>query len=326
MRDNIKSLMILILMLCLVMVGCTAEAPINDESGFVEENENNDSTFPREVVDGLGNKVIIEEKPKRIISGIPSNTEILYALGLEDSIIAVSDYCDYPAEALDKEKIGGYEALNTERIIELNPDIFFTYGNGDEKAVSIIEDSGITVVRFEPESIEEVFETINLFGEITGEEMKAAEIVEELSQKRDDILEKVKDREPISVFYEIWDEPLMAAGLGSFMDELITLAGGVNIARDAEGAYPIFSQEALVERNPEVYLVPADHVINFYNMTEDEKSQKINEVKSRPGYSEITAVKNNQVYLLEPNIVSRPSVRIVEGLELVARAIHPEAF
>lgn len=324
MKNKVRFLIVLMLILSVGIVGCAVEAPI--ESNPTDISENADPSFPREIVDGLGNKITITSKPVRIISGVPSHTEILYALGLEDQIIAVSDYCDYPMEALNKEKVGGYEALNAERIIELNPDILFIYGEGEENVTSIIEGAGITIARFEPESIQEVFETIITIGEMTGEEKKAEEIVADLSKERDSIIEKVKDQEPVSVFYEIWDEPLMAAGPGSFMDELINLAGGINVAGDADGAYPIFSQEALIERNPQVYLVPADHVVDFYVMTDEERDQKINSVVNRPGFSEITAIKNNRIYVLEPNIVSRPSVRIIQGLELVARALHPEKF
>lgn len=324
MKDRMKLLTILTLLISLLIVGCTVEAPTNEESVAVEENS--DTVFPREVVDGLGNKVSIEKKPERIISAVPSHTEILFTLGLEEHIIGVSEFCDYPVEALDKEKIGGYKTLNTEKIIELNPDIVFVYGEGDEEAIGLLESSGITIARFEPESIQEVLDTIVMIGEMTGKETLAEEVVVELSQKTDEVLAKIEGREAVPVFYEIWHEPLMAAGLGSFMDELITLAGGTNIAKDADGAYPIFSIEALVERNPEVYLMPADHVIDFYAMTEEEKNQKIDEVKNRPGYSEVAAIKNNRIELLEPNIVSRPGIRIVEALELVAKAIHPEAF
>ncbi|SET32572.1 iron complex transport system substrate-binding protein [Natronincola peptidivorans] len=324
MKHKIQVIIALVLLLTFMVTGCAVENPVVEEPVAVQEDGVND--FPREVTDGLGNKVVIEKQPEKIISAVPSHTEILFALGLEDKIIGVSEFCDYPIEALEKEEIGGYKTLNIEKIIELSPDIILVYGNGDEEAIAQIKASGITIARYEPESIEDILEAILSIGEITGMEMEAKAIVNELTERRDEVLAKVKTVDTVKVFYEIWHEPLMAAGPGSFMDELILLAGGENIAGDAEGAYPIFSIEALVERNPEVYLMPADHVVDFYNMTEEEKLEKINQVTIRPGYTEISAVKNNRIELLEPNIVSRPGVRIIEALESVARAIHPELF
>lgn len=324
MKDKMKMLVILMLLVSLVIVGCTPEAPINEKPAVVEENSNEE--FPRELVDGLGNLLAIEKLPERIISAAPSHTEILFALGLENNIIAVSGFCDYPAAALDKEKIGGYQSLNTEKIIELSPDMVFIYGEGDEDVVKLLEAAGIIVVRFEPESIEEVFETIIAFGEITATENKAQEILQDLVERRDTVVEKVKNQQPVRAFYEIWHDPIMTAGPGSFMDELISLAGGENIAGDAEGAYPIFSLEALVERDPEVYLIPASHDVDFYTMTEEQKNERIHEIISRTGYGTLTAVKENRIQLLEPNIVSRPGNRIIDALELVAKALYPELF
>ncbi|AKL94466.1 ABC-type Fe3+-hydroxamate transport system, periplasmic component [Clostridium aceticum] len=317
MNKKAKLLIMGLLIISVVLAGCAS--PANTE-------ENLEAGATIEVTDGLGNIVSLNEEPKRIISAVPSHTEILFALGLEEHIIAVSEYCDYPVEALDKEKIGGYKNLNIERIIELEPDILFIYGEGDEEVVQQILASGITVARYEPETIEEIFETIISMGEVTGREETAEAIVGELTAKKDNILEKIKDQEVVGVFYEIWDEPLMTAGSGSFMDELINLAKGENIAADGEGAYPIFSIEALVERNPQVYLLPASHVMAFDEMTEKDIQERIDEIKSRPGFGEISAIQHNRVGLLEPNIVSRPGIRIIEALEAVARAIHPNVF
>lgn len=329
MKIKARGLIVLVLFITLVFVGCTTKSPTLDEmeekDGNITQEEGN-SIFPREIIDGFGNKVTIDKKPERIITAVPSHTEILFALGLEDNIVAVSEYCDYPAGALDKENIGGYKTLNTERIIELQPDILFVYGDGDDDAIEQVDSAGITIVRYEPESIEEVLETIISIGQVVGEEEKAEEIRNQLIEKKEEVLDKIKNQQQKRVFYEIWDEPLMAAGPGSFMDELIVLAKGKNIASDAEGGYPVFSIEALVERDPEVYLIPANHVQNFDKMTDKEKNQRITEIKNRPGYEDITAIKNDRIELLEPNIVSRPGIRIIEALEIIAKAIHPDIF
>lgn len=326
MKKNIQKLIVLLLLLTLVFVGCSTYVADSNENNMENDNIelNGDSSYPREIVDGYGNKIVIEEKPERLITTIPSQTDILFALGTEDNIVAISDYCDDYGHAL--ERIGGYKNLNIEKIIDLEPDIVFVYGEGDEDAIRQIESVGITTVKYELESINQVMETITSIGQILDKERKAEEIVNELLLKKEEVLEKIKDVETKKVFYEVWHEPLMAAGPDSFIDELITLAKGENIAYDAEDGYAIFSVEALVDRNPEVYLVPANHVQDFDIMTKEIVDEIVEEIKNRPGYSEIDAIKNNRIEILEPNIVSRPGIKIMDAFEMIARAIHPEVF
>ncbi|SFH52914.1 iron complex transport system substrate-binding protein [Tindallia magadiensis] len=262
---------------------------------------------------------------QRIISLSPSQTENLFALGLDDSVIGVSDYCDYPQEVFEKEKLGSSWTINVERIIELKPDIVFVYGESHEEALELMRELNIKVVNVEPENVEEVFESIIKTGELTGKSNEAYEIVKALRVEKRKIVERVNELEPIPVFYQVWDEPLQTAGPESFIHELITLAGGYNIARNTEGAYPMYSVEALIEENPEIYFMPP-HVADFDNMTEEIANSLREEVKNRPGYDQIKAIQNDRIELLEPNIVSRPGVRVIEGLEIFASAMHPEEF
>src|SRR5690606_2361232 len=136
-------------------------------------------------------------------------------------------------------------------------------------------------------------------------------IVSEMEQKRDNIINKVKDKEKVRVFYQVWDEPLMTAGPGSYINELINLAGGENIGVDGDGAYPQYSAEAMIEKDPEVYLAPA-HTAENFTLSQEEMKELKNTIKSRPGYEVMSAVKNDRIELLEPNIVSRPGVRVIE--------------
>lgn len=319
MKINRIGLIILAIMLSMtLLIGCSSK--VEDSTTTQQPQE---TVYPMEIVDGLGNTVTINKKPERIISIAPSQTEILFALGLEDKIVAVSDYCDYPAEALEKEKVGSSWTTNTEKIIELTPDIVFVFGEGQAEANEQIAAAGITIVKFEPESIEEVLASITTIGKITGTDAKAEEIIADMTAKRDKLIEMVKGQPIKKVFYQVWDEPLMTAGVGSFIDELIRLAGGVNIAADAEGAWPMFSAEALVEKDPEVFILPA-HIGGNMGLSTTEVEELIAGVKARAGYEAITAVKNDRVVAVEPNIVSRPGVRIIEALELFVKAIHPD--
>lgn len=323
MKKNKMNYVILGLVLLVVFLGgCQSQGP-TVQGPSIEDEYNDD--FSATVVDGLGDEVTIDRLPERIISIAPSQTEIIYALGIQHKLVAVSDSCDYPAEALTKEKVGSSWGINIERVIELEPDLVFVYGEGDLEAVAQMEAAGITVVKYMPESIEEIFSLIEDTGKLTNTSEMAQELIDTMTARRDNILEKVKGQPVKRVFYQVWDEPLMTAGTGSFIDELIQLAGGENIAADGSGAYPQFSTETLVERDPEIFLAPA-HMEEAMNLSEEEKTQLINQIKSRPGYGEITAIQNNEIHLLEPNIVSRPGTRIIDALELIARAIHPEAF
>ncbi|GAB6087404.1 ABC transporter substrate-binding protein [Alkaliphilus crotonatoxidans] len=323
MKKNKMNYVILGLVLLVVFLGgCQSQGP-TVQGPSIEDEYNDD--FSATVVDGLGSEVTIDRLPERIISIAPSQTEIIYALGIQHKLVAVSDSCDYPAEALTKEKVGSSWGINIERVIELEPDLVFVYGEGDLEAVAQMEAAGITVVKYMPESIEEIFSLIEDTGKLTNTSEMAQELIDTMTARRDNILEKVKGQPVKRVFYQVWDEPLMTAGTGSFIDELIQLAGGENIAADGSGAYPQFSTETLVERDPEIFLAPA-HMEEAMNLSEEEKTQLINQIKSRPGYGEITAIQNNEIHLLEPNIVSRPGTRIIDALELIARAIHPEAF
>lgn len=318
------SLLLVVILLFASLVACTKseDGQVVDEGSKVieqgEENKangNGDNNYPLEVEDAFGNLVTLEKAPERIISFAPSHTEILFALGLGDKVVGVTSYCDYPEEALEIERVGDYEGVNYERVIELEPDLIVNYGELDADSAKIYEEAGIPVVSYMPESIDEVIETIEEIALVTGAVEAGEELVNQMTQKRDEIVERVKDKEPVKVFYEVWHEPLMTAGAGSFVDDLIQLANGINIARDAEGLYPNYDLEQLIENDPEVYISSVDL-----------PEKTVEAIASRPGYEEITAIKEGRVYLLDGNIMSRPGPRIVDALEIMAKAIHPEAF
>lgn len=318
------ALFLSLMLIVLAVVGCTPKKESNEGlkvEGVEEKNQDSNgevANFPVEIEDNFGNKVTLEKEPMKIVSLAPNNTEVLFALGLGDRVVGVTSYCDYPEEAKTKEIVGDFEGNNLEKIVELNPDLVLVYGAGDEEDNKVLKDAGIKVLGFMPETIDAVIKDIETVGKATGKNKEAAELVEAMNNKKNEILEKVKGQEEVKVFYEIWHDPLMAAGKGSFMDELITLAGGKNIAEDAEGAYPQYDLEQLVERDPEVYL-----------SSQDMPDKTVESIKVRPGYEDISAIKNDRVYVFEgneANVVSRPGPRIIEALEVVAKAIHPELF
>lgn len=318
------ALFLALMLIVFAVVGCAPKKEL-DENLNVEDIDSQGKdvveetkAFPVEIEDSFGNKVTIEEEPMKIVSLAPNNTEVLFALGLGDKVVGVTSYCDYPEEAKTKEVVGDFQGNNLEKIIELEPDLVLIYGSGNEEENKVLNDAGIKVLGFMPETIESVMKDIETVGKAVGKSKEAAEIIQAMNNKKNEILDKVKGQEEIKVFYEIWHDPLMAAGKGSFMDELIALAGGKNIAEDAEGAYPQYDLEQLVERDPEIYLA-----------AQDMPDKTVESIKARPGFDSISAIKNDRVYVFEgneANLVSRPGPRIIETLEVIAKAINPELF
>ncbi len=282
----------------------------NQEEQGEEENE---SQYPVNITDGYGREIELEKPAEKIISLAPSMTETIFALGAGDRLVGVTTYCNYPEEAKEIDQVGDFEGPNLESVIEKNPDVVVALAMGDDEK-SKLEDAGITVFLQDPQNLDEVFDNIKKIGTILGLQEEAESLTSNMNAKKDSIIETVSNYDSKKVFYEVWSEPLMTAGPGSILDEMINLSNGENIAYDAESLYPEYSLELLIERNPEVYL------------TADDGFKTVEDIKNREGYENITAIKQNNIYMLHPDIVSRTGPRIIEGLEMIAQAIHPEAF
>lgn len=271
------------------------------------------------VVDDAGRTVEITGVPERIISLAPSNTEILFALGLGDKVVGVTDFCDYPEEAKEIEKIGFVEP-NLEKIVDLEPDLVLYIGGAAQlEKTQTMGDLGLTVLVLTPSDIEGIFADIELVGRATGSEGEAARLVSELRARMGEVLSRVAqaERKPL-VFYELdATDPTRpwTAGPGSFIDTLITMAGGVNLGASAEMEWAEFSTEEVIAQDPEIIILGDAN----YGVT-------VESVKERPGWGVITAVKEGAIYPIDDNLVSRPGPRIVDGLEELARVIHPELF
>jgi iron complex transport system substrate-binding protein len=304
---------ILIIVLIFSLAGCKKDNKSTETTTNEASTESTNMGYPMTIVDSMGRNIIIESMPKRIVSSVPSNTEIVYALGKGDNLVGVSVYCNYPEAALSVEKIGDYNGPNIELIINLKPDVFLA-AYIEDGALNQLENAGIKVVMVNPGNLAETYSTIEMIGNIIGASEEADNLLNKMKIKQNEIINKVKGYEKRTVFYEIWHEPLMTAGPGSFINELIQLANGKNIADDAESAYPEFSLERLISRNPQVYI------------TADDGFKTAEDIFSRQGYINITAIKTGQLFMLNQDIVSRPGPRIIEGFEFIARAIHPEAF
>jgi len=268
------------------------------------------------VTDDAGRQVTLKGLPTRIVSLAPSNTEVLYALGLGDRVVGVTEYCDYPPEAKQKPKIGGFANIDLEKVIGLDPHLVLATSIHAKTVVPELEKRGITIVVVEPNNVDDVLTKITFVGELTGASENANRLTTQLKSRIDAVTGKVATaKTKPRVFYEI-DKTLFTPGPGSFIDDMITKAGGLNIAADAKGPYAQLGPEATIAKDPQVIL------LGDMNFGESPES-----VKARPGWANISAVKNGRVIpIADENIVSRPGPRIVEGLELIARALYPELF
>lgn len=310
----------------LLLVGCGQEEVKPEDNQLdtqqevtVDEAVISETAFPLTLTDAIGEEITLEEAPKTIVSMIPSNTEILFALGLSQEIVGVNDYDNYPEEALEKEKIGGME-FNVEKIVSMNPDIVFAHESGlgvGEAGLQQIRDAGVTVyVVKNAADFNETYTTIEEIGRATGKFEEAEKIIEDMKAKVEEVKEKVANVETKkTVFVETSDVPsIYTPGKGTFMQEILDMVNAENIAADQEGWF-VMEPEEIVNRNPDVIIV-------MYNYVEG----IIDSVKARDGFDSITAVKNNEVIQVDENLTSRTGPRLAEGLEEVAKAIYPEAF
>ncbi|MGB7537255.1 MAG: cobalamin-binding protein [Anaerolineales bacterium] len=267
------------------------------------------------VVDDAGNTVTLNTEPQRIISLAPSHTEILYALGLDERVVGVTEYCNYPPEAAAKPKVGGFSDVDLEQVVGLEPDLVLATSLHAAEVVPALRERGIPVFVADPQTVPEVLETIRTFGRITGTDQAAGALTAKMQERINAVQETIADAPRPRVFWELGPE-LYTAGPGSFLNDLIVLSGGENIAADAGNPWPQLSLEAIVLKDPEI-VVLGDH---SYGETVETVSQ-------RPGWSAITAVRDGRIIeLTNDDIVSRPGPRIVDGLEFLARIFHPDLF
>jgi iron complex transport system substrate-binding protein len=278
------------------------------------------------LVDRMGNMVTLTSAPERIVSLAPSNTEILFAIGAGDSIVGVTDYCNYPynftewIEAGNITSVGNYADPSVEPIVALNPDLVLASTQSLETAENL-QALGYNVLVIEANTLDVVLQDILLVGRATDRNAEASAVVSEMRARINAVSTKAADATTTpTVYHEVWNEPLMSVGPDTFIDELITLAGGENIFNDATTSWPMISSEAVIEKNPDVMFFPDMYMgrADFY--------ETIESVENRPGWDTITAVQNGALYEINADIISRSGPRLADALELIAKMVHPEIF
>lgn len=308
-RRGITLTVIFLLLMFLLLTGCSKKT-----GDIVKDSEG----FPVHIVDDMGRNVVIDREPQRIVSLAPSNTEILFALNLGERIVGVTEYCDYPQEANNKEKIGGFSTPNIEKVISLNPDLVIATSM-HQKTVEELDRLGVPVIVLFPKKVSDVLENITLIGRATGQEDVAEGLVKDLKARMDAVTDKtgkIPEGKRPRVYYEVWHDPLITAGPDTFVDDLITLAGGINIAGDSKTSYPEISLEVVIQKDPQIFIY--SHHGN--------SRQEIEQIYSRQNWQDISAIKNKRVYIIDQNLVQRATPRLIDGLEELAKMLHPDLF
>ena len=272
------------------------------------------------ITDDMGKTVTIPAVPQRIISLSPSTTEILFGLGLDDRIVGVTEYCDYPAEARDKPKIGGYSTVSIEKVIAQKPDLVVaSFGNGEE-LVDQLQSLDMTVISMDPQTISDVMNDITIIGEATGTPENASDLrggLEARIQNVEDTASRADDRPKVA--HVIWNDPIYVSGSGTFQDEMIRMAGGVNAFPSIDG-WKNIGIEDFITANPDVLIVntgsgmggDVDVIAKYF--------------REEPRFANVAAISNNRIYLIDSDMVDRAGPRIVDALEDFARDVHPELY
>ncbi|WP_425060048.1 Vitamin B12-binding protein [Sporomusa carbonis] len=293
------TLIICVLVFMAVIVPQSKVSEYADRSGWVK--------------DFLGREVAPPViRPQRIISLSPGNTEIIFALGAGNRLVGVTTYCDYPEEAKKITKVGSFEKPDIEKIILLRPDIVFTGGEFHTGAIRALENAGIQVVAIEPRSIEDVLKSIRLIASFIHEQENGESLIAGMEQ----ILVKVRNSASETskkIFVEIWDKPLLTVGGTSYINDIITQAGGRNVAAAKAAYYAVCDNETLYAYDPDIYIVARHGGTQRKRMF------------SRFEQENIRAIRENRVYYISDDYMDRPGPRSFIALEQIADIIRQES-
>lgn len=272
----------------------------------------------RQLIDHAGRTVIVPDRIQRIVSLAPSITEIVFELGRQELLKGATQFSDTPEEAKKLPRVGSYVRIDVEKVVALKPDLCLAIRDGNPiHAVSRIESLGIPVYVVDPKSLDGIVEMIIGLGDLLGAEERAATIASDMRSRIKRVADRVAgERNRPAVFFQIDAEPIVSAGKGTFIHELIETAGGRNLAADSSIQYPKLSWEDVLHSSPEVALIAS--MAGGYTPES---------LKSRwQRWPQVPAVHNNRVHVVDAGLVDRPTPRLVDGLELFARLINPHLF
>ena len=298
------------LLLSLVLAGCTGRPPATRDSAATPAQD----PAIRSYVDGIGRRVVLPVRPTRIVSLAPSVTEVLYLLGASDRLVGVTIHCDWPEDARRKPKIGDLLNPNPELILESKADLVIasTAGN-DRAAVLKLADLGLPVFVTAPRTVAAILDTVKAIGDVTGCEDRAGELIRAMRQRLDTLARKLQGSPKTRTFFITWFEPLLAPGAGTFENELLRYAGAESITSGIAEFYPRYSLEQLIARDPDA-IVAARH-----------EGNPLPDLGRLAGWRKLRAVREGKIYVVS-EVLQHPSPRFLDGLEDLARRLHPGRF
>ncbi len=267
---------------------------------------------PREFTDALDRRVTVAHPPRRIVSLAPNLTEIVFALDEGIRLAGVTSYCDYPPAAREKEKVGDTIQPNLEKIISLKPDLVLVSTSSQlERMTSRLDQLSIPVYVTDPRTVREVVSSIRALGKVIGAEEKATALADTMDRRISMVEEQVRDLPRPRVLYVLQIGPLITVGSRTFINDLLTLAGGNSISASETADYPQFSLETVIARAPEVIVAPTSH--GGVGPSDEELAKT---------FASTPAIRKQRIVRVNPDLVTRPGPRIVEGLEGLARDLH----
>jgi iron complex transport system substrate-binding protein len=299
---------------------CSSKQPSSPQV-VTETGDTPSSSQTISVSDRLQRTVQFSTAPKRVVSLSPAITELMYAIGAGTQLVGATKYCNYPSEANDIPRVGAgtLESLSRETIVSLNPDLVLCKWDTHEPLVESLDELGIPTLAVGADSLEQLFDEISLLASVMRTTSQAESLVDSMKtrlEKLSAVTESIPASERVSVFYEVWHEPLMTAGPDSFIGELLKIAGMRNIFDDTTQRYPKVSSEVVVHRNPDVILAPSTHATEV----------NIEAVMARQGWEGVQAVRDKKIFLIDGDQVSRCGPRLLEALEQMIRAVYPERW
>jgi iron complex transport system substrate-binding protein len=260
--------------------------------------------------DELNRPVAIAEHPQRIISLAPNLTELLFALGLDERLVGVTSFCDFPLAARSKTAVGNTLQPDLEKIIALKPDlVVVTTASQLEKLFQQLAQLAIPVYVTNPRTVRDVLTSLRHLGEITGTSERAAALANEWESRINAVEKRNQALSPPRVLFVLQLAPLITVGRNTFLNDLITLAGGASISASETADYPQFSRESVLARAPEIIVIPGNNLVD--------------EAEARAAFAVTPAVRNRRLAPINPDLTSRPGPRLIDGLEELARAFHP---
>lgn len=289
----------------------TGNEPETDSGGSPAADSGAETVYPLTVTDKTGTGITLEKAPERVVMLGPSDTEIVFAIGAGSLAVGADEYSNYPPEAAELPRIGDMNT-NIEAVLALNPDLVLASASMNAAAVDALRQLGLTVYASDPQTLEETIAHIEQVGVLLNRQAEAAGVAARMREAVRYVTETVKDAEPVSVYLEF--SPGWTIGSGTFIDELVTLAGGVNISSDQTGWLEVDS-EAVIARNPAVIIYPDIEGVDFPGG-----------ILSRPGWDQIDAVKHNRLHAVTNDPLVRVGPRLTDGLKEIAAAIHPDRF